>query len=250
MMKIMVIDDDPVYPTAGLRELLNRHRPCADELVTVADPFRTQAELEAHPDTGLVLVDMSFRRPEVTGLTPLRLLAQRPRLPAAIFCAPELDRKLFPYAACQLLLRPPIAWVDKIGTNDDVLRLIDEIDGGRIPDVSASLRPCYPDNPATGGLMRKLLGKPKDLEIWRQLSRQPLTVKQLATMVHYSPATIRYRFDRYVEGIVAFSVQDPDTVVPDVGAEGPTSIVGRFAAQHEPFFNAPELDDLLKPRRY
>jgi hypothetical protein len=249
-MKILVVDDDRLYPVSGLRDALcqvgrNRHH-----ILQARSPDGVEQVLDQHPDIDLVFVDMHFHQAgtQLTGLTALRTLAWRTHPVAAIYCQPEPNRQLFPYAACQLFERPPVAWIQKTAEAifDQAIPLIDQIETRRIPQRSPTLSPCYTNNPYTGNLIRQLLGSPGDLKIWREVSRARLTYKDVATLTHYSPSTVRQRFANYVNAIIAFTAASKDPDMPQPKDPAPT--VWKFADQNREFFRAPELDGLLKEK--
>lgn len=264
-MKVMVIDDDTAYSTPGVANLLGRIGRTNDEVVPLTRPQDVATALDAHPETELVLVDMYFPNTDRTGLTALRLLAERKGPPAVGFSAPEDDRLLYPYAACQLLKKPPVGWVLKNGFDQAELeRIVVDLAAGRTPTPSRTLRQYLPDEGPTGRLMRELLRDQTDLTIWRMISTRAHKDEEVARKIYSSKGTVRNRYARYRDAIVKLRttldnlaqsgprggdliphrwLEDWDPTGSDADKLSP--VVGAFARMNRSFFKAPELDELI-----
>jgi hypothetical protein len=244
------VDDDVLYPVSALKEALRQVRQEHHEIEHERHPDRVEQALAKHSNTELVLVDMHFHQADtkLTGLTALRRLATYEFPAAAIYCQPEPNRRLFPFAACQLLDKPPIAWIEKTGSSvfNHAIPLISQIESRRVLRRSETLRKCYPDAQGTGNLMNKLLGQAGDLKIWRLLGRNRYKAEQVAQLVHFDKKTIENRYVRYVSAIIEFETAIGLPDIPDPSL--PSRTVWRFAAQNSEFFHAPELDALVREK--
>ncbi|TDC64736.1 response regulator transcription factor [Micromonospora sp. KC207] len=264
-MKIIVVDDDTVYSHPGVVNLLKRIGHAEDAVVPLTRPQDLATELDRHPDTALVLVDMNFLNTSRTGLTALRLLADRDGPPAVGFSAPEDDRLLYPYAACQLLKRPPVGWVLKnVFDQAELERIVRQIAEGSTPDPSMTLRQFLPSHQLTGKLVQSLLQDQIDLTIWRMMSTRLHKDDEVARKIFMHKKSVRNRYLRYRKAIeklqlalseMSRSGRASDGYMPHRWLEewdpaGPDSaklsgMIGTFARLNRGFFKAPELDELV-----
>ncbi|MEV6871613.1 hypothetical protein [Amycolatopsis sp. NPDC051128] len=176
----------------------------------------------------------------------------------------EESRSLFKYAACQLIERPPLGWVEK---NDqdlvELFRLLDEINRGRRVMTSPSLLRCYPGAPSTGNLMDPILRHPYDARLWDLLATTQLDYDELGTAASIGRSTVRRRLEEYHEAILdfeSFLVYERSTSTNEVTAAKPFAAVergstpvrravGTFARAHSVFFTAVELAGLVERHR-
>lgn len=274
-MKIIVVDDDNIYAHVGFVNLLNRMGRGTDEVVQLTRPEDLQTSLTRNPDTQLVLVDMHYQGQDrndqdhgLTGLSAFMLLAAESSPPAVGFSAPEDNRLLYPYAACQMLPRAPIGWILKNAFDEtELISIVQQIGKGKAPQASKALRQFLPSNSLTGDLMRQLLTDKIDLEIWRLLSGRPYKDVEVARKIFMGPSAVRNRYRKYRDAIIQLMTalgrldaaeqqrdQPPgpgphrwllnwDPAGPEANKLSP--VIGQFARENRDFFHAPELDTLV-----
>jgi len=186
MKQIIVVDDYPEVPAEWRRALRTKWADKAPEVIDINRPEDVLTTLRAHPDAGLIVIDLDFgRASQSTGLLALQqledFLRERPDHPvrAAIMTADEQDnRLLLLLAAFQLFDPPPIDLVRKSADHREtaIVELVDTLRRGNLPrDERIREYKRRPGTPQQASMMYRLVcerygrnGRTA-LDVWRGL---------------------------------------------------------------------------------
>ncbi|WEH16688.1 hypothetical protein [Streptomyces sp. VNUA24] len=274
-LNVLVLDDSP-KPVLGTLNLYLEESPGDPgrfKLEALSDPARLDGFLDAHPgkfDVVLVDVDFELARTTHTCLTAFQTLIRRNGPQAVGLSTSHHGRTLFPFAVCQLLPPPSgrtvVGWAYKDDEGDrgypELLRILDAIAARRPLTKPRTLIPCMPDaDPATGQFMDTILPTLGDARLWALMSSTYYDTAQLAEGTSFVTSTITKRFRTYATAIKEFdqalrksSVHPrwPGSRPLDEVHTGKTDpnqrIVAAFAQTHRIFFQAPELEEIVKAR--
>ncbi|MFE9181365.1 hypothetical protein ACFYN5_34515 [Streptomyces sp. NPDC007126] len=277
-LNVLVLDDDVVTSMAPLHQFVDLMDGDNDRFVfrTLTDPQKLDGYLDEHREIDVVLVDVAYDRagPErtLTCLTAFDTLIRRNGPKGIGLAQSQYGRTLFPFAVCQLLPPPAgqivVGWTYKddspVRGYPETIRILDEIAAGRGLRRPRTLRACMPDvNQFTGNFINTILASQLDVRLWELMSISHYSQRELhLTAGTHDVKTVQRRMDAYLKAIWNFQTamdQDEDGVHPMDGhaALGMLEHDGRdarhravetFAQLHRAFFQAPELEDLVKER--
>ncbi|MEV7862974.1 hypothetical protein AB0O86_30245 [Streptomyces hirsutus] len=277
-LNVLVLDDDVVTSLAPLHQFVDRMGGDKERFVfsTLTDPKKLKAYLDEHPEIDVVLVDVAYDRagPEktLTCLTAFDTLIGRNGPYAIGLAQSQYGRTLFPFAVCQLLPPPErqivAGWTYKddspVRGYPETIRILDEIAAGRGLRRPRTLRNCIPGvDQFTGSFISTILASQLDVRLWELMSISHYTQKELhLTAGTHDVKTVQRRMDVYLEAIWSFQIamdQDEANVHP-IGGHAALKMLGRggrdarhraiegFAQCHRTFFQAPELEELVRNR--
>ena len=181
-VQVLIADDHPLV-LGALRQTVSGALPGA-KIYEAADFDSVAATLEAHPDTDLVLLDLSM--PGVRGFSGLLYLrAERPGTPVMVVSGNE-DRAVMRHC----LEFGAAAYVPKsLDVESMRIAIRTVLDGGQWapPDLDASATP----NKEASALVRRLSSlTPQQVRVLMMLS-QGLLNKQIAYELNVSEATVK-----------------------------------------------------------
>lgn len=277
-LNVLVLDDNTVTALSPLNQFV-AHLPGDDDrflFTNLTDPSRLDIYLNAHPETDVVLVDVSFDESStnstLTCLTAFNTLIGRGGPKAIGLAQSQYGRTLFPFAVCQLLPPPPsqivVGWTYKDDNPERgyprTIRILDEIASGRSLRQPSTLLRCIPGVVhGTGDFISTILADRLDVRLWDLMSTTHYSAEDLAlTSGVGSPKAVRKRFDVYLKAIEDFEIaMEADDIHPfggqavrnlpsrstdtSSGRDPRVRAIEAFAQTHRTFFQAPELEDIV-----
>lgn len=280
-LNVLVLDDSPWSVLGTINQFLDETPGGRGRfnLECLYDPAKLGGFLDAHPGKfDVVLVDVEFEQAgtSLTCLTAFQTLISRNGPKAIGLAQSNHGRILFPFAVCQLLPPPTgqtiVGWAYKDDIrHPELIRILDTIASGR-PMIKPppTLAACMPEaDEATGQFMGKILRNQGDARLWHLMSSTYYDRTQLAEGTSFSRSGITNRFKEYVNAVQSFEKElrkgstHPwfENRLPDGPSFGRTGkearsakidpnqrIVAAFAQAHRVFFQAPELQEIVRAR--
>jgi hypothetical protein len=276
-IQVLLVDDNPATTAGSIHQLLrDGSTPERPEDRFVISQLRDPAGLDDyldHHDPAVVVVDVDF---ELTGtgatcLTAFRTLFRR----GAPYCiglsTSEYGRTLFPFAVCQLLPQKEqqlVGWAykdeDESRGYHRLIATLDLIrDEKRLPrpEHVPGLAKCVPNSSGSGSFMRRILRNPADVKLWSYLSTAHYDAEDLSRLASISTSSVYKYFGQYRPAIGDFQAAMADDTFHPSFAQASLQlsasskidprqrIIEAFAQSHRRFFQATELEEIVKEYR-